>query len=398
MEGVKSAIAEKVGQCAEEYRRAGEKRVAVEEVYPMNTRHLLLIVLTAILITSACSPRIDKSTISPTATTQLIPGFTEMAEEVLITTEQAMAMAVKTEGALTRATQSTFTPQPTQTSILAHLPTLTPIPNSTPAQQGAFFDVPPDVLGPRYAIENACYFDTQSGWQRYEIYAGAIAGSGDEYSAQGVAIVRIFQVMEEDGNPKIELVDTKEHLTLIRNGPLKLEISGNCSPDWITLATPLNFIWFLHPPEEFYQYEGVPPLARLEAGGTIQIADLGSYCWNNGCLDGPGISTSSIPLPIQSDSTVRLYLPLEESPERLELYAMFISPPGTLQYDHDVRGDRAEWSFEKEGHPLIKITAPPLSREQNITFDLAHGYYVLAVFAAWQDYGDVKYGFLIEVK
>lgn len=162
--------------------------------------------------------------------------------------------------------------------------------------------------------------------------------------------------------------------------------------------TPLKFIWLLHLPEEFYQYEGAPPLARLESDSTTQIAGLGSYCWNAGCLDGSGISTSSSPLVIQSDSPVYLYLPLEESPSRLELHALYVSPPGDLQYDHDIRGDRAEWSFEKEGRPLTRINILALRQEQQIKIDLGPGYYVLVVFADWQDYGDVKYGFLIEVK
>lgn len=365
----------------------------------LDARHFFYtLLLIALTITPACAPIIAESDMTPVATAKPISTDTQIPEQDLIATEQARAMVVQTEGALTRAAQPTFTPQPTQTSVLAHLPTLTPILNSTFVQSGAFFDVPPDVLGPRYEIENVCYFDTQSGWERYEIYAGAIAGSGDEFSAQGVAIVRIFQMQEQDGNPKVELVDTQEHLTFIKRGPLKLGMSSYCSPDWITLATPLNFVWFLHPPEEFFQYEGTPPLARLVSSDTRQIAELGSYCWDVGCADGPGISTSSNPLVIQSNSTVRLYLPMEEAPDVLELHAMFISPPDNLQFDHEVHGEKAEWSFEKEGRPLSKISELALRQEQEIEPDLDPGYYVLVVLAAWQEYGDVKYGFLIEVK
>lgn len=366
----------------------------------MSTRYLLHSLLTVILIVlPACSPIVSESSTPPSSVEQFSPSFTETSEQALIATEQAMAMAVKTEGALDSAAQPTFTPQPTQTSTLAHLPTLTPIPNSTPAQKGAFFDTSPDILGSGYEIENACYFDTQSGWERYEIYAGAVAGSGDEFSAQGAVVVRVFRVTEQDGNPKVELASAKEYLTLIKRGPLRLAPWGNCSADWMILTTPLNFAWFLHPLyEEFYQYEGAPPLARLESDKKTQIAQIGSYCWSGGCLDGPGISTSSSPLTIQSNSTISLYLPLEEAPDTLELHSMLVSPPGNLQYDYDVHGTRAEWSYEKEGRLLSELRELILRREQDIKIELEPGYYVLVVHAAWQDYGGVNYGFLIEVK
>ncbi len=95
--------------------------------------------------TSACSPIVSESSTPPSSVEQFGPSFTETSEQALIATEQAMAMAVKTEGALDSAAQPTFTPQPTQTSTIAHLPTLTPIPNSTPSQK-ALSLMSPDVL------------------------------------------------------------------------------------------------------------------------------------------------------------------------------------------------------------------------------------------------------------
>ena len=367
----------------------------------MNAHRLRDSLLAVILIVPACSTIVAEPTMVPVATAKPITTNTQIPEAGLIATEQARAMAVKTEGALTRAAQPTLTPPPTQTLVLAHLPTLPPIPNSTPAQKGAFFDIPPDVLGSRYEIENACYFDTQSGWERYEIYAGAVSDSGDVYSAQGVVVIRVFRVTEQNGHPAVELVETQEHLTSIKRGPLKLYTFGSCSPDLMTLTSPLNFIWFLHPPEEFYPYKGTPPLARLESGGTTQIADLGSYCWGGGCLDGPGVSTSSMPLPIESSSSIYLRLPLDEVPDHLSMNVMFISPVGSLEYDppyDEIHGPTAGWSYEKPGRELLDLGKLPLQREQEIKLALEPGYYVLVIFAAWRDYGDVKYGFLLEVK
>ena len=304
-----------------------------------------------------------------------------------------MAIAVKTEGALTHAAQPTFTPGPTQTSFLAHLPTLTPIPNSTPSTVGAFFDVLPGVLGPRYAIENAYYFDKAETGERYEFYTGAIAGSGDEETAQGVMVLRVLRFSEQKN--EAEIIETQEYLTPIQAGPLFMEVDFSGS---IILYTPLHFEWTFFVRQRELVDMGNPPLARLELGEEKQLAGRGSFCWSRGCSDGPGISTTAIPLAIPSNSTIRLYLPLEEPPDGLELHGMLVSPTGNLQYDYEVRGDRAEWSFEKEGRPLSTISELALRQDQEITLDLDPGYYVLVVFAVWQDYGDVKYGFLIEVK
>lgn len=362
-------------------------------------RQLLFLIALPFLI-SSCSPSRAEAILSPVPTQSFLPISMETSEKAMIATEQAMAAAVKTEFALTMAAQPTFTPMPTLTPTAADLPTLTPIANSTPARAGAFFAVSSEVLGPRYEIENACYFDTQSGWERYEIYAGAIAGSGDEYSAQGVVVIRIFRAMEKNNNPVIELVDTRELLTLGNESPLRLSSydEGNCHDDWMSLRTPLDFMWILNPASgEFIQDFHRPPLARIEFGENTQFAELGSYCWNGGCLDGPGITTSSIPLTIQSSSVARLSLPLDEAPSSLTLSAMLVSPPGVLQYEHRY-GENADWSYEAPGREHLDLGILPLKLKQEIQLSLEPGYYVLTVLAVWHDYGDVKYGFLIEVQ
>ncbi|MCC6298158.1 MAG: hypothetical protein IT314_02585 [Anaerolineales bacterium] len=364
----------------------------------MKVRMAFNCLFAAMIFLSACSPIGIGLTPSAASTQWAFSTITQTSEESLIGTEQAMAMTVQAEGALTRVVQSTYTPLPTPTSTPAYLPTLTPISNSTPMLKGFFLNVPPDVLGSRYEIENACYFDTQSGWERYEIYAGAISNSGNDYSAQGVVVVRIFQVTERDGSPNIVLSDSKEYLTLIKRGPLRLDMFDNCTADWMPLSTPLNFVWFLHPlSEEFYQYKVPPPLARLESGGTTQIAKLGSYCWNNNCADGGAIGTSSVPLTIQSSMTLYLRLPLDEAPDNLRMDVMLVSPPDLLVYDSNHDG-HASWNYESPGRETVALGALPQKIEQEIELSLKPGYYVLMIFAAWRDYGSITYGFLIEVK
>lgn len=354
-----------------------------------------------VLLFSSCSPLTSGSTSTPIPTRQSLATSTELSEELIGATEQVRAAAVQAADSLTRAAQPTFTPPATLTPTSAHLPTFTPLPNSTPAPKGAYFDVPSDVLGPQYEIQNACYFDTESGWKRYEIYAGAVAGSGDEYSAQGAVIVRVFKIAEEDGKVHVELADTQEYLTLAQEGPLRLPPSNqgdSCHDDWMYLRTPLDFTWALHPSSsEFYRVFYNPPLARLGSGEKMQLARRGSFCWNQGCADGPVISTSATPLIVGSTGIAHLYLPLQEPPDGLSLSAMLLSSPGVLRYD-SLHGDSAEWSYEKQGRELLELGALSLKREQDIKLSLEPGYYVLTIFAAWQDHGDVKYGFLIEVR
>jgi hypothetical protein len=361
-------------------------------------RHWLVLIV-IMLFVSSCGALKTEVLLSPIPTENI---SAEISEESLIATEQFMAGIVKTDAALTMAAQPTFTPMPTLTSTLANLPTLTPIANSTPEEVGAFFDVAPDVLGSQYKMENACYFDTQSGWERYEIYAGAVSNSGDEYSAQGAVVIRHFRMVQQGGKAQVELVDTKELLTLKKLGPLHLPTFGKCGGDWILLTTPLNFGWFLEPGgAEFYQYEGIVPFARLQVGDQTQLARVGSYCWKGGCGDGPVIPTSSTPLRIQSSRFARLYLPLVEPPDALALTAMLVSSPGILQGDpsYDYMGeDNASWSYEKPGRNVMELGIFPLRREQDIKLSLEPGYYALTVLAVWHDYGDVKYGFLVEVQ
>ena len=240
----------------------------------MSTGKLLLLLFLIMLLLSSCNPLKVEAIPSPVVTQRPLPASIGTSEESVVLTEQAKASAVKTEGALTRAAQPTFPPLPMLTPTSEYLATLTPIPNSTPAEVGAFFAVPSDMLGPQYEIEDACYFDTQSGWERYEIYTGAIAGSGDEYSSQGVAVVRKFQAVEQDGKTHVELVDSKAILSPFKSGPLRLALRESCD-DWLLLRTPLNFRWILYPVSGALDLDNHSvPLARLEINGKGREACL----------------------------------------------------------------------------------------------------------------------------
>jgi len=288
----------------------------------------------------------------------------------------------------------TLTPSPTLTPTqpFANPPTLTPIPNSTPAGNGAYFDVSSDVLGPQYEIENAYYFDMLETGERYEFYAGAIAGSGDEETAQGVMVLRVLRFSEQEGNA--EVIETQEYMTPIQAGPLHIKVDFTGS---ILLFTPLHFEWTFFVRQREMVDLGNPPLAMLEIGEEKQLAGRGSFCWSGNCLDGAGISTSTIPLVVQSPFAAHLRLPLVKPPDTLRLYSMAVLPPGPLEYEN-VSDLEASWSYEKPGRELLDQGTLLLRRDQDIKLSFEPGYYVLVIFAAWRDYGDVKYGFLIQVR
>ena len=198
-------------------------------------------------------------------------------------------------------------PLPTFTPTLVYLPTLTPLPNSTPAAIGAYFDVPSDVLGPQYEIENAYYFDKPETGERYEFYAGALAGSGDEETAQGVMVLRVLRFSAQVGNA--EVIATQEYLTPIQVGPLRIRVDFTGS---ILLFTPLHFEWTFFVRNREMINLGNPPLARLEIGEESQLAGRGSFCWKGSCLDGPVIYTSSEPLVVKSNPKLNFFYGLIE--------------------------------------------------------------------------------------
>ena len=315
--------------------------------------------------------------------------LTEIPEEAVVATEHR----IQTQNALTQAALQTFTPLPTitPTQQLTLITTLTAIPNSTPASKGAYFKVPSDLLGPRYDVQNAYYFDDPETGERYEFYAGSLTGSGNEETAQGVMVLRRLRFSEEAGNA--EVISTQEYLTPIQVGPLQIKVHAGGS---ILLFTPLHYEWGFSVLHGEMVDLGNPPLARLQIGEASQLAGRGSFCWKGTCADF-GIYTNSEPLVTQSPFTAHLHLPVVEPPHSLRLQTMMVSPPGRLAYEI-ITDSEASWSSEKPGRELVDQGELPLKRDQEIEFSLEPGYHVLVISAAWRDYGDVQYGFLIEVQ
>ena len=345
-------------------------------------KFLYYFILAHIMLLLACTSRQLDVTPSAGNASATLP-FTEIPEEAVVATEHW----IQTQNALTQAALPTLTSTPPA----ADLPTLTAIPNSTPAGVGAFLNVSPNVLGSKYEIQNAYYFDTLEGRERYEIYAGAVAGSGGEETAQGVVIVHLHRI-GEDGNPSTQAVYTREYLTPVSVGPIRVSIPMHESEqDPLVLSTSLGYSFIFLPLSGEIRENPVPSRATLEIDGHEQLAGLGhSFCWLGSCQDGPGIRTSTLPLVARPSFLAQLRLPLADLPQAIQLSALKM-PPADIPFDQEYMS----WTYTEAPIDLGEL---PLQREQNLSLSFEPGRYVLIVFAKWEDYGDVSYGFLIDVR
>lgn len=343
----------------------------------------------------ACNSTRSNVPLSPSNEPSTV-AFTESAGEGVVATENW----IEAQNALTQADLPAATHLPTFT----HLPTLTPIPNSTPLGVGAFIDVSKDILGPKYEILNAYYFDIPESGERYEIYAGALAGFSDVDTAQGVAVVRVTRVTERNSQPAIEVVATNEFLTINQEydvfpaGPVQIDretIPETERNPFLLVSISQGFSWIFLPTEPYMLINSVPPRAMLESGEQKQQAGLGGYCWLRSCADG-GISTSAVPILAETSFRARLHLPLMEPPDKLFLSTMWISPPGEPVYDELHQDEeKAVWYIARPVRDLGELS---LQREQDLMLSLESGFNVVIVNAVWSEYGDASYGFFIEVR
>jgi hypothetical protein len=152
------------------------------------------------------------------------------------------------------------------------------------------------------------------------------------------------------------------------------------------------------PPADSAIPEGAePPPAALTIDGRRQTSGVGTYCWAptgpNGtavCADMVGIPTSPEPLPAAATFTAAFELPeLDGRPHELSLSAIPVS--GREPMPGDIDG-WLWWPYETG-----EFTSLPLDRQTSAELTLEPGLYVLNLFVRWSPYGDVAYGFLVEV-
>lgn len=134
-----------------------------------------------------------------------------------------------------------------------------------------------------------------------------------------------------------------------------------------------------------------PAPATLTIRGQSRLGGIGSYCWANICADMIGIPTMPEPMKAESPVAATLTLPFERSPQTVNLSVYRATDDAEL--DESAREYRW-WRPEQEVQS--QQLAPIL--EQDFTLELEPGLYILSVFAAVEDGGDVSYGFLVNVE
>lgn len=129
--------------------------------------------------------------------------------------------------------------------------------------------------------------------------------------------------------------------------------------------------------------------------GINNSQGFGSYClkeiWIGPCKEKIGILTPQQQLPVGSPFTARLLLPIQESPEELQLNVIRVTNKDKLK-----GGEKNAWQLWRfqEGKRFML----PLEHEQDIELSLEPGLYVLKIGAKWKEKGNLSYGFLLAVQ
>ena len=139
-----------------------------------------------------------------------------------------------------------------------------------------------------------------------------------------------------------------------------------------------------------------PPAAYLTIAGNVQAAGIGTYCWGSAtgpavCADMIGIPTQATPLEIQSLALFEFALTVGQAPSQATVSVQPVAAADLLETVSD------GWSWWPYGEPASQFSLP-LSEEPQIELTLAPGLNVVSLFATWPEYGDVTYGFLVDVK
>jgi hypothetical protein len=153
------------------------------------------------------------------------------------------------------------------------------------------------------------------------------------------------------------------------------------------------------PQPEGYHAEGQPPPVVLEIDGQEQNAGIGSYCWAEEtaagtgvqvCADMVGVPTAQEPLLAPLPFTARFRLSVPIPPDELTLEDVAV----TAQDELVVEGRDERWWHYQAGTPFTL----PLTQEPEIELFLSPGLHLLTLFARWSEFGDVTYGFLVQVQ
>lgn len=138
-----------------------------------------------------------------------------------------------------------------------------------------------------------------------------------------------------------------------------------------------------------------PPPAILEINALRQTSVTGTFCWTDNCADAFSLVTPLTALVVTSPIVASLHLPINETPDILQLQAIKTSKEN--EFINAENDSRRWWDIKPSGEPMELLH----QRTQDFTLDLPPGLYILSIFCVWniqETQRDVRYGFLIDVK
>ncbi|MFO7622764.1 MAG: hypothetical protein R6V73_00295 [Anaerolineales bacterium] len=153
------------------------------------------------------------------------------------------------------------------------------------------------------------------------------------------------------------------------------------------------------PLPDLTQYYGAPLPAVLQTTQGEQMAALGSSCWTQelvdgapveNCLENPGIPTPQTFLPVDTQFSGRLRLPLPIPPAGISIFVMPVTSADVLEPPAD---GVILWPY-REGDAILLST----EIEQDLQLELNPGLNVLYVNARWDGLGAAGFGFLLEAR
>ncbi len=145
-----------------------------------------------------------------------------------------------------------------------------------------------------------------------------------------------------------------------------------------------------------------PPAASLEIGGHIQVAGIGSYCWQSGgaisnglCADMAGIPTAHDPLVLtEFPLNAKFHFEMKLAPDNVTMSVMPVTS------EQELVGADSTHRFWNPGEGWSGSLPPKVSFEylfQETEFVNGNGLYLILISASWKDRGDASYGFLIQI-
>ena len=138
-----------------------------------------------------------------------------------------------------------------------------------------------------------------------------------------------------------------------------------------------------------------PPPAFLTIDGVRQESGIGSYCWIAGedpgtCADMIGIPTQQTPLQANPLVFLQFDLHVDQRPVNSVLSVRSFTQEDALDMD------AGSWQWWPYNEPDSSFHLPGVVNPQ-IELTLPAGLNVITLSVSWPDYGDVSYGFLVNV-